>query len=253
MFLPFLIDENNDIAVFYKPPLLLTCPDRWDKNRENLMNIIHQKWSPNWFNAHRLDFETSGIIVCAKNKETLTAISTQFAERTVHKKYIAIVTNRPPHDNGRINLKIRSDEKHGRVWISQSEGSRAITDYTVLIAWRNHSLVIAEPITGRLHQIRVHFAASGFPVVCDSVYGKAQLLYLSSIKPEYKKSSSKETPLLNRLALHAFYISFMNPRDGKTIEIKCPLPHDMCLAIKYLNKFSNPLKLSHDYAFEQLT
>jgi len=235
-----IIYQNEDIAAFYKPYGLLTSPDRWNRQLPNLMDIVHKEFSSQWFNAHRLDADTSGIILCAKNKDSLMKICRQFEEKTIEKEYVAIVNGCPPQNNGRIDLKIIKHEHTGKVSVSSKEGSESSTVYSVVTIWENYSLVIAKPLTGRLHQIRAHFSAAGFPVVCDSIYGKVQRIYLSSLKRNYKRTTKKESPLIERLALHAYSLSFINPSDGQIIKITAPLPSDMQLTIKYLNKFAHP-------------
>jgi len=233
-----ILFEDRDLIAFFKPSGLLTAPDHWDKKRENLMDIIHSKWSPDWFNAHRLDHETSGVILCAKNWDSLKAVSTAFAEHTVQKEYTALVRGEPVEDSGTVSLRIRDDPANpGRVLTHKREGRPAETRYEVATRWVGYSRIRAFPATGRMHQVRVHLAAIGCPLVADRFYGNGLGLLLSDIKPGYKFKDEGERPLIGRLALHAAVLSLNHPRTGEKLEIRAPLPRDFEVAIKYLDKF----------------
>ena len=240
-----ILYEDEDLVAFLKPSGLLTAPDHWDKMRENLMDIVHSRWSPEWFNAHRLDCDTSGVILCAKNWESLKTVSKAFAEHTVQKEYVALVRWAPKEDTGTISLKIRDDPANpGRVLTHKREGRPAETHYEVITRWRGYARIHAHPATGRLHQVRVHLAAIGCPIIADRFYGNERGLFLSDIKPGYKHKDEEERPLMGRLALHAAILSLDHPRTGVRLSIRAPLSHDFEMAIKYLDRYAGSMGIS---------
>lgn len=236
--IPPVIYEDDSVIVFDKPSGLLIAPDRWDKTRENLMDLIHEKISREIFNVHRIDKDTSGIILCSKNKRVLDFLSGQFQSKTVRKEYIAITFGVPAEQKGLIDIPLAEDEENpGRMKARRKDGKPSETEYEVIEGFRAFSLVLAKPRTGRTHQIRVHLAHIGCPVLNDPFYGDGKSLYLSDIKRGYKRTGEEERPLIGRLALHASRIVFQHPETKQELEVSSPLPHDFDVALKYLRKF----------------
>ena len=176
--------------------------------------------------VHRLDSETSGIIVVAKNDAAMRDLQAQFKARRVHKTYLALVegTMKPPR--GKIDAPIGRDPKHRQKMAVITRGVRreAVTVYRTLASFDSavsrsgrYTLVEAEPQTGRTHQIRVHLAFLGFPVVADAVYGK-----------------KKNALGLSRQFLHAWKITFTLPHDGHAVNFVAPLPKDLCGTLEEL-------------------
>lgn len=176
--------------------------------------------------VHRLDSETSGIIVVAKNDTAMRDLQAQFKARRVHKTYLALVEGIVKPPRGKIDAPIGRDPKHRQKMAVVTRGVRreAMTVYRTLASFDSHfdslrslsvrsgcyTLVEAEPQTGRTHQIRVHLAFLGFPVVADSIYGK-----------------KKNALGLARQFLHAWKIAFTLPRDGREVNFVAPLPKDL--------------------------
>lgn len=239
MTVPQILCEDEAILAFDKPSGLLVAPDRWDKARENLMDIVHRRISPGYFNVHRLDKDTSGVLLCAKTKAALDNLCAQFEGRDVSKRYLAIVRGVPEWTDRTIDTALAADERRpGRMCAVRSGGMAAQTEFHVIEAWRSYALVEARPLTGRTHQIRVHLAAAGMPVVGDVFYGNGAGIMLSDLKKGYRKKEGPEKPLIGRLALHAGSLSFRHPTTGQPTTISAPLPDDFSLAIKYLGRFS---------------
>ncbi len=238
--LPAVLFEDENLIAFDKPSGLLTAPDGWDQDRINLMTMIHKQISSAIFNIHRLDRETSGVLLCSKDKKSLDNLSSQFQSRTVTKRYLAITQGTLPKDELTIHLPIAEDKYQlGKMRVSRSLGKPCETFIKGITRWRGYSLAEIFPKTGRTHQIRVHLASQGCPVLGDALYGSGQGLLLSVIKTGYKhKKDEPERPLLGRLALHAESIAFTHPTTRKLQTIRSPLPRDFEVAIKYLKRFA---------------
>lgn len=233
-----VVFEDESLIAFDKPSGLLTAPDRWDKDMDNLMDIVHKRWSPQYFNAHRLDRGTSGLVLCAKNRDVLRKLSAAFEGRRVTKEYSAFVRNAPPGDRGVVPLAVSEDPRRPGMMKVDPAGQAAETRYEVVKRWRGYSLVTAWPQTGRTHQIRVHLAAVGSPIVDDPMYGDGRPLLLSELKRGYAPPREGEHPLIGRLALHAGKLELQHPVTNETLTIEAPLPNEFLVAMKYLDRFA---------------
>lgn len=237
---------------------MLVAPDRWDKKRENLMALIHEKFGHDVANIHRLDADTSGILLCAKNKLALDFLSGQFQSKTARKKYLALsvlltperamkftvpIIPRQPDGtlptNFTVEMGIEKDETNpGRVRVFRKRGGKpSLTEFTALERFGRFVLYECRPLTGRTHQIRVHLAAAGAPVLNDPFYGDlTELLLLSGLKRGYK-GRADEKPLITRLALHASELTVNHPVTREPVTITCAMPSEFEVALKYLRKF----------------
>ena len=167
--------------------------------------------------VHRLDKETSGCLVVAKNDETHIALSAQFAGRTVEKAYHAIVCGELPRDQGEIRAAIARHPSHRkRMAASEDTGRDAWTSYRVQERLHVATLVEAVIHTGRTHQIRVHFQFLGYPLVGDETYGARQ-------NRRFEEQTGFAAP---RVMLHAYTLAFVHPRTGKKVSFKAALPPD---------------------------
>jgi 23S rRNA pseudouridine1911/1915/1917 synthase len=158
--------------------------------------------------VHRLDKDTSGLIIVAKNREAQANLSGQFKNRTVKKTYITLVTGKLAPEQGIIEADIGRDPKHRQRMAVVAEGRESRTAYRVLKYYGNSTLLEIKPETGRTHQIRVHLAAIGYPVVGDITYGS-------------------HTQTIARQFLHAGKIGFNLPSTGQWVEFESPLPEDL--------------------------
>lgn len=176
--------------------------------------------------VHRLDKETSGCLVVAKNDETHVALSAQFAGRTVEKIYLAIVCGVMPRDAGNIRAAIARHPTHRKrmAVCDADEGRAAHTGYRVIERLNEATLVEAHLHTGRTHQIRVHFQHLGFPVAGDTTYGQRQTKRLAEL-------TKYEAP---RVLLHAHKLAFVHPRTGKKLNFTAPWPEDFEDALRFL-------------------
>jgi 23S rRNA pseudouridine1911/1915/1917 synthase len=160
---------------------------------------------------HRLDKDTSGALVVAKDPETLAALGEQFRRREVEKRYIAFVWGRIAAQSGTIAEPIGRNPVHRKRMAVRREGREAVTRFEVAERFPAVTLLHLFPRTGRTHQIRVHLAAIGHPIVGDAVYGEARL----------------SRALLRRQALHAESIAFRHPATGERVSFTAPLPPDL--------------------------
>ncbi len=175
--------------------------------------------------VHRLDKETSGCLVVAKNDETHVALSSQFASRKVEKIYHAIVCGEMSRDKGEIRAAIARHPSHRkRMAVSDDTGREARTTYRVVERLRATTFVEVALHTGRTHQIRVHFQFLGFPLFGDSTYGQRQNRRLEELV-------GFAAP---RVMLHAFRLAFIHPRSGKRVHFEAPLPADFNDVLKAL-------------------
>jgi 23S rRNA pseudouridine1911/1915/1917 synthase len=176
--------------------------------------------------VHRLDRDTSGCMVVAKNDEAHIGLSRQFAARTTGKTYLAIVCGRLDPAAGEIRAAIARHPTHRkRMAVSDGKGRAAWTSYRVTQYLRGSTLVEATLHTGRTHQIRVHFQHIGFPLVGDAVYGKSQNKRLTEVA-RYTTA---------RQMLHAWKLAFEHPRSGARLEFEAPVPEDFRAALEALS------------------
>jgi 23S rRNA pseudouridine1911/1915/1917 synthase len=231
-----IIFENDDLIVLNKPSGMLSIPDREGKEI-SLKNILLEKYEQ-VFTVHRLDRDTSGLIVFAKNEDIHRHLSMQFEQRQTEKIYVGLVIGSPANKTGSINARIAENTVKRGMMIIHQRGKESLTDYEVLENFGIYSWVQFRIHTGRTHQIRVHMKDIGHPIVCDQLYGDGKPVLLSSIKSKFKlsKKEEEERPLLNRLALHAWKLKFTDT-SGKLFETEAPVPKDIRATLQQLEKW----------------
>jgi 23S rRNA pseudouridine1911/1915/1917 synthase len=231
-----IVLEDETVVVLNKPSGVLVLPDRFDKNLMNLYDLLKETFG-SIFIVHRIDRETSGVVLFAKTAEAHAFLNAAFEKREVEKKYRAIVIGSPGAESGCIDFPITENE-HGvrKMKIDKKNGKEAVTEYRVIEKFTNYAFVEARPHTGRTHQIRIHLSAVGLPILADPLYSTGGWFFLSSIKRNYK-SNGEEKPLLARTALHALSLSFTHPATGAKTFIETPIPKDMETVLKVLKKY----------------
>lgn len=231
-----ILFENDAFIAINKPAGLLSIPDREGKE-PSLKSALREKYG-NIFTVHRLDRETSGVILFAKDEATHKYLSGIFEDREVEKVYQGLVQGTLPQQKGSIDLPIMEHPVKPGVMVVNKHGKASLTDYEVVEELSLYSLVQFRIHTGRTHQIRVHMQALGHPIVCDEVYGEGRPVFLSSIKRNFKlsKAEEQERPILARLALHSHLLHFKDA-GGEFHTIEAPLPKDMRALLQQLRKW----------------
>ncbi|MCA8912911.1 MAG: RluA family pseudouridine synthase [Planctomycetes bacterium] len=186
--------------------------------------------------VHRLDADTSGVIVCAKDESAHFKLAKQFEQRTVRKEYIALVRGRMKEATGTIDKPIARHPDHYEMQRVHGSGKNALTEFEVLETFKRFSLLRLKPRTGRTHQLRVHLSAINHPIVGDRLYSKRPPLTQSEV--EGRQPEPGEPPLIARQALHAARLEFDHPRTGERVSFEAPLPEDMQRALDALREFT---------------
>ncbi len=245
-----IIHEDAHLLALDKPARLLTTPDPDDPERPSLMKLLHAdiargaKWSAEknvayLGNTHRADFETSGVILLAKDKTAFVALADQFGIENRSQVQLALIHGSPRESQLKVAAKLSSQPGElGFVRVDPKEGKKAVTHFEVVERFRGYTLLKCSPETDRMHQVRVHLQNSGLPIVGDTLYGGRPLL-LSALKRDYHlKFGRVENPLLGRVALHTSELHFTHPVTNQPVDIAAPWPNDFSVAMKYLRKYA---------------
>lgn len=234
------LQKQGGVPVVYQDELLLivnkpsgwaVVAERWDEHAPSLQD--HLGFQP----VHRIDKDTSGLVVFAKTPEAMRHLSGQFEEYQVRKVYHAIVVGSPGWTEIECDQPLLPDgDRHHRT-VVHPEGKPSRTVFLVKEKFRGYALVEAAPRTGRTHQIRAHLKYLGHPILGDTLYGTQPALFLSRIKKGYKPAA-RERPLIQRLCLHASRLDLTHPTDATPISVCAPFPEDLELALKHLRKYA---------------
>ena len=247
-----LPEPTHEIPVPEDIPLDILYQDEWlvlvNKPPDMVVHPAKGNWSGTLVNAlqwhfrehlstgnghlragivHRLDKDTSGVILVAKDDVTHRDLAMQFESRKVFKEYVAIAVGELDRDSDYIEgaLKMHPHDRLRMVVSTDADAKHALSYYEVLERFRGFTLVKVQPRTGRTHQIRVHLLHAGCPVLADKLYGGRSQLQLRELAPE--TPPGEDVPLIGRQALHAFRLRFKHPRTEQWIEAEAPLPADM--------------------------
>lgn len=229
-FEPLILWEDDHYQVVDKPPFLSTLADRND--RQNILSLA-KSMHEGAHVCHRLDKNTSGVLIVAKDDAAYRHMSIQFENRTIEKVYHTVadgVHNFKGYEVSDNILKLAN----GTVRVDK-KGKEARTTLNTLKAFRDHTLIECRPISGRMHQIRIHLAEKNAPISGDILYG-GKPFYLSSVKKRYHlKKGDEEQPLIRRLALHARSISF-HTMEGHRQTVEAAYPKDFRVLLEQLEK-----------------
>lgn len=200
--------EDAAILVIDKPTLLLSVPGRADDNKDCLITRLQENGYPDALIVHRLDWETSGIILLARDADSHRELSRQFHDRETEKAYTALCWGQPALDSGSIDLPLRYDPPtKPRHVVDHEQGKHALTFWRILERHADHCRVELTPITGRSHQLRVHMLSIGHPLLGDRLYANPEALAAHE-----------------RLCLHASMLGFTHPVSGERLKFECPAP-----------------------------
>jgi len=235
-----IIAIDDALVAINKPAGLAVLPGRG--RSENLLQLLAadsalagRKPLP----LHRLDADTSGVILFALTPESQRAIAEQFRTRTITKEYLALVRGTPLHESGSVDLPIGGDPNNkNRMVIRGEDPKKSRTKWVMAERFKGVTLLKVFPVSGRRHQIRVHLKAMGYPLVVDPLYGGTELL-LSEFKRHYKlHRQDEEKPLLARLSLHANKLTFVHPITRQESTITAELPKDFRIALTALERWA---------------
>ncbi len=223
-----IVYEDDDLLVINKVAGMVVHPAPGHRD-DTLVNALvarypqleEQKNDVRPGIVHRLDRDTSGLLIVAKNTRTQTALVEMMKQHTIVKRYLALVEGNISLDRGSIDAPIgRNPRNRQQMAITATSSREARTHFRVLERFARHTLLVLELETGRTHQIRVHLKAIGHPVVGDTVYGSGR---------------SKNEPALLRQFLHAYQLKFQHPTTGEVVELEAPLPEELQIVLEQKN------------------
>ena len=236
-FADLIIYEDDNLFVVNKPPFISSLDERGEGSSEiSMLRLAKSYWEDAQI-CHRLDKETSGAVIIAKNPEAYRLVSMQFEHRQVKKVYHAVIEGTHVFDNLLVDLPILNTGK-GTVSISRQDGKRAETWFQSLKYFKHYTLVECRPVTGRMHQIRIHLATQKASIAGDEMY-KGKPVFLSQLKRKYHLGKDQEElPIMKRFALHAHELTFKVDAE-KEVVITAPYPKDFETLLKLLDKFDS--------------
>jgi 23S rRNA pseudouridine955/2504/2580 synthase len=227
-----LIYEDDHIIVVNKPPFISSLDER-EGGEINILRLAKQYHEDAQI-CHRLDKETSGAMIIAKDPETYRFVSMQFEHREVKKVYHAIVDGTHVFNELMIDLPILNAGK-GNVMISRAEGKKAETYFQSIKYFKHYTLIEARPVTGRMHQIRIHLATQRASISGDEMYG-GKPVFLSQIKRGYRPNKNEEEqPIMKRFALHSREVTF-KIAENESRTFTAEYPKDFGVLLKLLEK-----------------
>ena len=241
-----ILYEDDYLAVINKPADMVVHPAKGNWSGTLVNALRHHFPQLSGLNGdyragivHRLDRDTSGVILVAKEEQTHRDLALLFEQRKVFKEYLALTAGILDRDSDYIESKI-GHHKHDRIKMAiadeeDEEAKEACTYYEVIERFRGFTFVRCQPRTGRTHQIRVHLASIGCPILADKVYSGRDKIRLSDLSPEVDEAADKV--LLSRQALHAHRLRLRHPRKGTLLEAEAPLPDEFQHTIEALRRY----------------
>ncbi len=227
----WIVFENDDLLAINKPPFISSLDERLGE-ADSVIRLARQ-YHPDIQLCHRIDKETSGVLLMAKNPAAYREISMAFEDRMVEKVYHAVVDGAVNFEELVVDLPIHVT-RSGKVRIDRMEGKEAVTVFQSLEIFEHFTLMECMPVTGRMHQIRIHLASQNASITGDTLYG-GKWPFLSHIKRKFKMAKEEEErPMINRFALHAY--SLFIKTENFELDIRAPYPKDFDVLLKLIRK-----------------
>ncbi len=245
-----IIYQDDDIVVVNKPSGVSVTKDRGgDIDLKAAMEEQNPVLAEGLRLVHRIDKETSGVMVLARNKETQSRLSSGFAKRKVKKTYLAIVSGFVAEDEGIIEDKLMRNPRDDKRMLIHKRGKAAVTKWSLIADFGPYALLRVCPLTGRTHQIRMHMKYAGMPLAIDPLYGGKKGIMLSEVKPNYQsKADREEKPLMDRLTLHSYQLQL----EGYEGVFVGGLDKNFAAAVKMLSKHSKMIRVKNDEMIEKI-
>jgi len=241
-----VVRETAGWTAVHKPAGLASVKERWHPGAPTALSRLHDLWrardpeAPRPWVVHRIDRETSGLLLFARDPDAARALSEAFRKRRVRKEYLALVAGMPPEPSGEVEVRLLPDPRRPeRMLVVEKRGKRSVTAWETEERFRGWTLLRVLPRTGRTHQIRATLAHLGCPIAADPLYGQAGGLLLSTFKRGYKPPRDHpERPLLGRLGLHAHRLAFEDPGGGGEVALEADPPKDFRVALEKLRRYA---------------
>ena len=232
-FQDLILFEDDHILVVDKPLYMASLDDKSNRN----LNHLAKLYNPDLQLCHRLDKNTSGVLLMAKSPENYREISLQFQRRQIKKVYKTLVHGVHRFENQEVDLPLVVSTNK-KVFVNRDNGKKSVTIFNTEEIFRNYTLVNCQPITGRMHQIRAHLAAIRCPIIGDSLYGGKDI-FLSELKRNYNPSGRKEElPVNHGYLLHAESLTLRHPVTEEEMQFLAPYPKNFSVCLKILENYN---------------
>ncbi len=229
-----VIHEDERVIVVDKVSGIATIPERYE-GAVSLKELLDEQYGKVW-TVHRIDKDTSGVVVFAKDADAHRMLNQQFQDRETIKKYAVFLEGEMQQEEITIDIPLVTDTRQAGRMRPSAKGKESLTVLRIRELFRGFTYAEAQPKTGRQHQIRVHCKAIGLPLLVDPLYGNHEQFLLSSIKKKYRDYGKEERPLVDRLTLHAEELTVKHPGTGESVTYSAPLPKDLNALLTQLQK-----------------